>query len=143
MGGVSLVACPTFVRPEGWEIGPELAFQAVKTGAHQSESLVQVLLSIFAGVPAAQLDTLGEKAAHMQRTCHNIDTFVCNVVLHAGFLINGQLHPLIDRTSQTLVVLAGVLVVGIILGVINVICDGRLAVATCSALGTLEVPSGR
>ena len=57
----------------------------------------------------------------MKSARHDISTLVGNVVLHASLLINGQLNTLVDGPSQAAVVLAGVHVVRIILGVVDVV----------------------
>lgn len=99
----------------------KLAFQTVQTSAHQPKCLVQVLLSVFARVITPQFDTLGEEAPHMERTRHDISILVRNIILHARFLIHGQLDTLINWASQASVVLASVFVVCIVLRVVDVV----------------------
>lgn len=112
---------------EWWQVSTQgvwvlkLAFQTVKTGAHQPKCLVQVRLSVLTRVLSAQLDTLGEKASHMERTRHDISVLVRDVIFHARFLIDGQLNTFINWASQASVVLTGVFVVRVVLGVVNVV----------------------
>jgi hypothetical protein len=97
----------------------------VESGAHQSERLVQVFLPVITLVPSAELNTFGEKASDMESTCHDVDVLIGDVILHACLFINGQLDALVDRPSQATVILTSILVVGVVLGVVNVVCEVR------------------
>jgi len=62
---------------------------------------------------------------------HNAGTFVCNVVLHASLLIDGQFNTFVDRGTKSSVILRGIFVIGIIFGVVNVVF-GAIAAKTLS-----------
>lgn len=112
-----------------------LTFKTVKSGSHETESLVQILLvSIVVSVSASKLDAALEKLPAMLSRRHNTDTLVCNVVLHARLGINGKLCLLIDRATKSTIVLASVNVLGIVLGVIDVLLGAVAAKALRSDL---------
>ena len=72
-------------------------------------------------VLAGKLNAAGEELPDVKGRRHDISTLVCNVVLHARFLVNGKLSTLIDRTAESPVVLAGILVLGIVLGIVDMV----------------------
>lgn len=94
----------------------------MESSTHQSKCLVQVFLPVITLIPSTELDTLSEEASDMESTCHDVHVLVGDVILHACFFIDGQLNTLIDRASQATVILTRVLVVGVVLGVVNVVC---------------------
>lgn len=93
----------------------------MQAGAQETESLIQIILVIVALIVASKLNALGEKPSDMQSARHDVSTFVRNVVLHAGLFVNGELNSLIDGATEATVVLPGIDVVGIVLGVVDVI----------------------
>jgi hypothetical protein len=106
----------------------------VQAGAHQTERLVELVLVPASTVGPSQADTLAKEPAHMQSGGHDARLLVGNVVLQAGAGINGQLHALIDRAPEPAVVLCGVEVVGIVLGVVDVVLGAVAAQAVCGDL---------
>lgn len=95
----------------------------MKTGSHEPKSLVQILLVVVAAVSSTKLDALSKEAANVNSTGHDIEVLVCNVVLHASLLVDGQLDALVDGSSQTLVIVTGIDIVSVVLGVVNVVWD--------------------
>lgn len=93
----------------------------MKSSAHESESLVKVFLPVVTFVLAGKLNAAGEELPDVKGRRHDISTLVCDVVLHARFLVNGKLSTLIDRTAESPIVLAGVLVLGVVLGIVDVV----------------------
>lgn len=103
----------------------QLTFQAVESSTHESKRLVQVFLPIITLIPSTELDTLSEEASNVESTGHDVHVLVGDVILHACLFIDSELDTLVDRASQAPVILTRVLVVGIVLGVVNVVCEGR------------------
>lgn len=115
----------------------------MKTGTHEAESLVEIFLAFALSVAAAQLDTLSKEFSDMQRTGHDVDILVGNVIFQSSLLVNGQLHALVNGASQASVILAGILVVRVVLGVVNVVCIARLAgFLIYSCIVPIDLPSG-
>lgn len=95
----------------------------MESGTQKSKRLVQVFLPVVTLVPSTELDALSEEASDMESTGHDVHVLVCNVILHARLFIDGQLDTLVDGATQTTVILTRVFVVGIVLGVVNVVCE--------------------
>lgn len=57
----------------------------------------------------------------MERRSHDIGTLVGNVVLHSSLPVDRELDALIYGTAQSSVVLAGILVISIVLGIVDMI----------------------
>jgi hypothetical protein len=93
-------------------VGEEI-LETVEAGAHETESLVQVLTALAAGVVAAQLDALAEEFA--EELGRRLDTgpLAGDVALHAEPFVDGQLTALVNRATQATVVLPGILVIGV------------------------------
>lgn len=110
-------------------------FKAVKGCSHETQRLVEVGLVIVVFVAASKFNAAGEEIPNMLGGCHNIGSLIGNVVLHARFRIDAELGALVDWTAKSSVVLAGVDIVGIVLGVINMVLG---AVATKTLGSNLE-----
>ncbi len=95
--------------------------QAVQASAHEAESLVAIGLVLVLFVTTAKFDAAGEELANMLGRCHNVIRFGGDVFLHAISLVDGEFGILVDGASEAVVVLTGVDIVGIILGVVNVV----------------------
>lgn len=107
----------------------------------EPQSLVQIGLVSILVVAAGELDGTTEKLANEPRRGFNARVLVGNVVLQAGALINGEFDTLIDWTTKTLVILAGIQVIGVVLGVIDVLFGASLWVSVCRKAGKgLNVP---
>lgn len=91
---------------------------------------------------SAQLDALGEETPHMQSARHDVSTLVRDVVFHACLWIYRQLNLLVDGTPQAAVILASILIVGVVLGVVNVVCVAR-QLNSILARTLPDIPSGR
>jgi hypothetical protein len=106
----------------------------VEAGAHQTERLVELILVSASSIGPPQADALAKEPAHVQSGGHDARLLVGNVVLQAGAGINGQLHALVDRAPKSAVVLCSVEVVGIVLGVVDVVLGAVAAQAVCGDL---------
>jgi hypothetical protein len=93
----------------------------VKPGPHQPEGLVELSLVPAPAIRPSKPDALAKQSPHVQSGGHDACLLVGNVVLQPRSRIDGQLDTLIDRAPQSRVILCGIEVVGIILGVINVV----------------------
>jgi hypothetical protein len=84
------------------------------------ESFMQVCLISIAIVFAAELDATSKKVT--DKPCRSCDALIFrrNIALQAGSGIDTELATLVNRTSQTAVILARVQIVRIVLRVINV-----------------------
>lgn len=92
----------------------------MEAGAEQAQGLMQIVLVLVASVRAAKLDALGEEVPHVPGAGHNPGPLVGNVVLQTRLLINSQLDALIHGATKPAVVLGGILVIGVVLGVVDV-----------------------
>lgn len=90
------------------------------------------------GVNPAEMDTSCYAVSDVARAGCPSTTVIGNIVLHACARIDQELLFL-DRPSETRIVLPGVLVVGIVLWVVNVLLG---AVDAESLLGDLEFSGG-
>ncbi|KIH89564.1 hypothetical protein SPBR_06515 [Sporothrix brasiliensis 5110] len=95
--------------------------EAVQAGAHEAQSLVQVLLALAVAVRAAEIDALAKELTDVVGAGHDASTLVGNVVLHARVGVDGELDALVHGAAEARVVAAGVEVVGIVLGVVDVV----------------------
>lgn len=111
-----------------------LTLQAVKTGSHQSKTLIEFLFSSAILVVATKLDAAREEIPYVLGRCHNTGAIICDVVLHTRLGIDRELAVLIDRATEATVILLGVLVIGIVLGVVNVVFGSVAAQAVSSDL---------
>lgn len=96
-------------------------FEAVKTGSEKAKSLVQILLVLVVLVSTAELDAAAEEVSDVLGRGHDASTLVRNVVLHTGLLIDAKLNALINGATKSAIVLAGILVIGVVLRVVNVV----------------------
>ena len=90
------------------------------------------------GVNPAEVNTSRNAVSDVARAGCPSTTVIGDVILHAGARIDQELLFL-DGPSETRIVLPGILVVGIVLGVVNVLLG---AVDTESLLGDLEFSGG-
>ena len=81
----------------------------------------------------------------MESTRHDVRVLVGDVILHACLFIDGQLDALVDRASQATVILTRVLVIGVVLGVVNMVCENcqRLDGSSNVSSDQAWLPSGR
>ncbi|EPE06016.1 hypothetical protein F503_02845 [Ophiostoma piceae UAMH 11346] len=114
----------------------EVVLKTVQTGAEETQGLVEVILVAGAAVGAAELDAAAEELAHVVGTGHDVGALVCNVVLHAGLGVDAELDALVDGATQAGIVAAGIDVVGVVLGVVDVVLG---AVAAQTVGGDLEL----
>lgn len=108
----------------------------MESSSHDTESLVQVLLSLVVLIATTELDAGGEQLPHVLSGGHDTDALVCNVVLHAGLGVDAQLSVLVNGTSKSRIIVCGVDVVGIVFGVVDVLLR---AVAAKSFSSDLEL----
>jgi hypothetical protein len=98
-----------------------LTLQTVQSGSHKAKSLVLVRLSSGVLVSTSELNGTAEELLDVFGRCHDACTFVCNIVLHACLRIDRQLSFFINRSSQAFIILTGIDVLGVILGVVDVV----------------------
>lgn len=117
--------------------------KTVKTLAQTSECLAQVCFLATSSTSAmsvntAEMNTSRNAVSDVANAGCPSTTFIGDVILHARIRIDQELL-LLDRSSETRVVLSCVLIVGIVLWVINVLLR---AVDSQSLLGDLEFSGG-
>ncbi len=66
---------------------------------------------------------------------HNASLLVCDVVLHSSSLVDTELDSLVDWSTESLIILGSIDVIGIVLGVVDVIFG---PVAAKSVSGNFE-----
>ncbi len=93
----------------------------MQASAHEAERFIAISLITVLLVATTKLDAAGEELANMLRRGHDVIRFRSNIFLHAIALVDGEFGILVDRASEALVVLPGVDVVGVVLGVVNVV----------------------
>ncbi|KAG7147775.1 hypothetical protein HYQ46_003363 [Verticillium longisporum] len=99
----------------------EKVFEAVKPGSQKTQSLKEILLPLVAAVFATELDAVAQKVAKKLGRSHNASPLIRNVVLHASLGVDGKLDALINGTTKSTVISSSILVIGIVLGVIDVL----------------------
>jgi hypothetical protein len=111
--------------------------------AETAESLAQVLLITFVvsmSIHATIMNSSLEAVSDVTRRRSPVTTLVGNVVLHSGVRVNCKLRWL-NGSTETLVKLSGVDVVGIVFRVVYVLLEIRL-VELCGSLICLQFTSG-
>ena len=116
-----------------------LTFQAMTSGPQQPQSLVQIRLVLIAIVLPPEVDRPLEQILDESRRRDDAEVFRGDVVFQAGPLVDGQLLPLVDGSSQSFVVLTGVDVVGVVLRVVDVLLG---SVAAQAVAGDFELLGG-
>lgn len=97
---------------------------------------MEVLVLPAVLVSSTVFDGATEKLAEKLGRGHDADSLVGNVVLHTGLGVDGELLPLVDGSTETPVVAAGILVVGVVFGVVNVLLG---SVTAEPVVGDLEL----
>lgn len=87
----------------------------------KSQSLVQIGLVSTIVVTAGKLDGAPEELANQTSRGFDTSVLVGNVVLQTSALIDGQLGALVNRATETPVILACIQVIRVVLGVVNVL----------------------
>jgi hypothetical protein len=108
----------------------------VQSSTHETESLILVRLSLRILVSAAELNHTAKEASDELGRGHDTGALVGNVVLHARLWVDRELSFLINGTSKATVILASVDILGVVLGVVDVLLR---AVAAQSLSGNLEL----
>jgi hypothetical protein len=67
------------------------------------------------------LNASTKEIPHMLRRSHDASLLIGNIVLQTGSRINGKLNPLIDRPTQSAVVLGSIEIVCIVFRIVDVI----------------------
>lgn len=98
-----------------------LTLQTVQSGSHKAKSLVLVRLSAGVLVSTSELNSTTEKLLDVFGRSHDTCPLVCNIVLHARLRVDTKLSFFIDWSSQALIVLASIDVLGVVLGVVDVV----------------------
>ena len=107
----------------------EVVLQAVQTSSQETKGLVEILVVLVSPVAAAELDAFPKELANMQRRGHDVDILIRNVILHARLGVDAELDLLVHGAAQTTVVLRRIFVIGIVLGVVDVVL-GAVAAQT-------------
>ena len=113
-----------------------LTLKAVEGGSHQAERLIALRLVAALGIAPAEGYALRDELLGEASGRHNPSILVRDVVLHARLLVDAKLNVLVDRGPKLPVVAAGILVVGVVLGVVDVLLG---AVAAEALGGELEL----
>jgi len=96
-------------------------------GAKEAQGLVELLLVSASVERSTEIDAAAEQIAHQLGRRGNAKVFRGDVVLQAGSLVDAQFSLFVNWSTQSAVVLASVFVVGVVLGVINVLLKVELA----------------
>jgi hypothetical protein len=118
-------------------------FHTMKGLPETAESLAQVLLValvVSMSIHATIMNSSLEAVSDVTRRRSPVTTLVGNVVLHSGVRVNCKLRWL-NGSTETLVKLSGVDVVGIVFRVVYVLLEIRL-VELCGSLICLQFTSG-
>lgn len=103
----------------------------MQASSEQTKSLVNLSLVTTVLVAPSELNALAEKVADVLGRSHDASILIGDVVLHARLLVNAELYALINRAAESAVVLGGILVLGVVLGVVDVVL-GTVAAKTIS-----------
>ena len=93
----------------------------MQSSSHKAKSLVLIRLSSRVLVSTGKLDGTSKEFLDVPGGSHATGTLVCNVVLHACLGIDRQLSFFVDWASKALIVLTSINVLGVILGVVDVV----------------------
>jgi len=104
-----------------------VVLETMACGAEKAQGLVELLLVSASVEGSTEIDAAAEQVAHQLGRRGNAKVFRGNVVLQAGSLVDAQFSLFVNWGTQSAVVLAGVFVVGVVLGVINVLLKVELA----------------
>ena len=98
-----------------------IVFKTVASGPEKAQGLVEFLLISAPVERSAEIDAAAEEVAHQLSRCGNAQVFRGDVVLQAGSLVDAQFSLFVNGGTKSAVVLTGVLVVGVVLGVVNML----------------------
>lgn len=99
----------------------EHTFQAVQTSSEQPESFVEVCLVPIPVIVSAKLDASEEETTNVASGRRDPNPLVGNVILETGVFIHTKFNSLIDWTTKSSIVLAGIQIVSVIFGVVNML----------------------
>lgn len=91
----------------------------MKRSSHEAEGLVALSLVSAASIAPSKADTAGKEIPNKSGRGSDTGTLVGDVVLHTGLRVDGELETFVYRATKGSVVVAGIHVVGIVFGVIN------------------------
>jgi hypothetical protein len=92
----------------------------------ETESFVEIILVVIAFVLASKLDAAPiEVANHTSRSC-NSTILRSNVDLETSSFVDSKLTAFVNWGAEAWIVLSGVHVVGIVLGIVNVLFGAKL-----------------
>jgi len=72
-------------------------------------------------VATGELNALAKEIADVLGRSHDANVLIGDIVLHTRLLVDGELNTLVNRATESTVVLSSILVVGIVLGVVDVV----------------------
>jgi hypothetical protein len=102
-------------------------FETMCGGAEEAQGLVEFLLVSASVERSAEIDAAAEEVADQLGRRGDASVFRGDVGLQAGSLVDAQLSLFVNRGTESAVVLAGVFVVGVVLGVVNMLLEIQLA----------------
>lgn len=104
-----------------------VVFETMASGAEEAQGLVELLLVSAPVERSAEIDAAAEEVADQLGRRGNAQIFRGDVVLQAGSLVDAQFSLFVNWSTQSTIILAGVFVVGIVLGVVNMLLGVHLA----------------
>jgi hypothetical protein len=87
----------------------------------ETESFIKIVLVVSAFILASKLDAAPIKIANHSSRSSDSTILGSNVHLETGSFVDGKLSTFVDWATETWIVLPSVQVVGIVLGIINVL----------------------
>lgn len=104
-----------------------VVFETMASGAEEAQGLVELLLVSAPVERSAEIDAAAEEVADQLGRRGNAQIFRGDVVLQAGSLVDAQFSLFVNWSTQSTIILAGVFVVGVVLGVVNMLLGVHLA----------------
>lgn len=98
-----------------------LTFETMIGCSKETERFVQIVLIVAAPVLSSELNAAPVKVANHAGGGCNATIFRGNICLKTSSFVDNKLPALVNRRTEAWVVLSGVDVVGIILGVVDVL----------------------
>jgi hypothetical protein len=91
------------------------------SSSQKSESFVKVILVTISVVLASQLDAAFVQIADKSSRCCDASILRSNIVLETGPLVNTQLTAFVNWSTKAAIVLAGIEIVSVVFGIVDVL----------------------
>jgi hypothetical protein len=138
------VALAEFDESEFGVVGMgRVVLETVAGGTEEAQGLVELLLISASVERSAEIDAAAEEVADQLGRRGDASVFRGNVVLQAGSLVDAQLPLFVNRGTESAVVLTGVFIVGVVLGVVDVLLKVESAEFCLRLSVVLQLTSGR